>query len=53
VDRAAATDWLLEHVGPGDVVLLKASHAVGLSAVAQDLLTDPRHHTDPSEGSDR
>ncbi|MGA8210644.1 MAG: UDP-N-acetylmuramoyl-tripeptide--D-alanyl-D-alanine ligase [Nocardioidaceae bacterium] len=37
-DAAAATRWLAEHVGPGDVVLFKASNAVQLSRVAQALL---------------
>jgi UDP-N-acetylmuramoyl-tripeptide--D-alanyl-D-alanine ligase len=49
-DNEAATAWLREHLREGDVVLFKASNAVGLSTVAQQILTDQQ--TDPSEGSD-
>ena len=37
-DRALA--WLREHLGPGDVVLLKASRAAALETVAEALLSD-------------
>ncbi|WP_182526159.1 UDP-N-acetylmuramoyl-tripeptide--D-alanyl-D-alanine ligase [Nocardioides dongkuii] len=33
-DNAAAVDWLREHVGPGDAVLLKASRGARLDEVA-------------------
>jgi len=34
-DAAAAEAWLAEHLRPGDVVLFKASNAVGLSRLAE------------------
>jgi UDP-N-acetylmuramoyl-tripeptide--D-alanyl-D-alanine ligase len=58
-DNTAATAWLRGHLREGDVVLLKASNAVGLSAVAQQILTDQPsdqssdHQTHGSEGSRR
>ncbi len=39
-DTDEATAWLRAHVGPGDVVLFKASNAVRLSRVAAALLAD-------------
>jgi len=38
LDRAAAARLLAEVVGPGDVVLVKASRSYGLEALAADLL---------------
>jgi UDP-N-acetylmuramoyl-tripeptide--D-alanyl-D-alanine ligase len=40
-DAAAAIELLRGQVGAGDVVLVKASRAVGLEAVAQALLEEP------------
>jgi UDP-N-acetylmuramoyl-tripeptide--D-alanyl-D-alanine ligase len=39
-DRAAARRLLAEVVGPGDVVLVKASRSYGLEELAADLLAD-------------
>jgi len=39
-DTAAALAWLGEHVAPGDVVLFKASNAVGLQRVAEQFLAN-------------
>jgi UDP-N-acetylmuramoyl-tripeptide--D-alanyl-D-alanine ligase len=39
-DKAAATDYVQAEVRPGDVVLVKASRAVGLETVATALLPD-------------
>ena len=36
-DLAAAAAWVRDQVGPGDVVLLKASHGVALYEVAKEL----------------
>jgi len=57
-DNAAASDWLRGHLRPGDVVLFKASNAVGLSAVARQTLTSDPHdrhdqQTDPREDTER
>ena len=41
-DRAAARRLLAEVVGPGDVVLVKASRSYGLEELAADLLADGR-----------
>jgi UDP-N-acetylmuramoyl-tripeptide--D-alanyl-D-alanine ligase len=46
-DNDAALAWLREHLRPGDVVILKASNAAGLSLVADRLLTEP---PDPEGG---
>jgi UDP-N-acetylmuramoyl-tripeptide--D-alanyl-D-alanine ligase len=40
-DAAAAREYLTAEVGPGDVVLVKASRAAGLEAVADVLLAQP------------
>lgn len=40
-DVAAAVDLLRDEVAPGDVVLVKASRAVGLERVAAALLEGP------------
>jgi UDP-N-acetylmuramoyl-tripeptide--D-alanyl-D-alanine ligase len=39
-DNDQALAWLREHLGPGDVVLLKASRAAALEVVAEALLAD-------------
>ena len=39
-DNDAALRWLKEHLGPGDVVLFKASNAAQLSRVARAVLAD-------------
>ncbi|MBW3657257.1 MAG: UDP-N-acetylmuramoyl-tripeptide--D-alanyl-D-alanine ligase [Actinobacteria bacterium] len=44
-DAAAASALLAGDVGPGDVVLVKASRVGGLEAVADDLLADGRSGT--------
>jgi UDP-N-acetylmuramoyl-tripeptide--D-alanyl-D-alanine ligase len=36
-DRDAAVEWVRAVVGPGDVVLVKASHGIGLHQVARAL----------------
>jgi len=40
-DAGAATDYLRGRLGPGDVVLVKASRAAGLERVAAALVADP------------
>jgi UDP-N-acetylmuramoyl-tripeptide--D-alanyl-D-alanine ligase len=56
-DNDAATQWLHEHLVPGDVVLFKASNSVGLSRVAQAVLEqapdDRAGHPAASEESSR
>ena len=47
-DNESATGWLLERLGPGDVVLFKASNAVGLSQVAERVLAQHGPATDPA-----
>ena len=42
-DIAAALDLLRAELGPGDVVLVKASNAVGLGVLAESLATDGDH----------
>jgi UDP-N-acetylmuramyl pentapeptide synthase len=37
-DRAAAADWVRATAGPGDRVLVKASHGVALYELVEDLL---------------
>ncbi len=39
-DNDEALAWLREHLGPGDVVLFKASRAAGLERVAEAVLAD-------------
>jgi UDP-N-acetylmuramoyl-tripeptide--D-alanyl-D-alanine ligase len=39
-DREAARELLAGELGPGDVVLVKASRAYGLEQLAADLLAD-------------
>ena len=39
-DNDAAAAWLHEHLGPGDVVLFKASNAAQLGRVAEAVLAD-------------
>jgi len=45
-DPSAASQLLLDHVEPGDVVLVKASRAVGLELVAEELLRGQRQTGD-------
>jgi UDP-N-acetylmuramoyl-tripeptide--D-alanyl-D-alanine ligase len=47
-DNDAALAWLQEHLGPGDVVLFKASNAAQLGRVAEAVLAD----VDRSGGSE-
>ncbi|MFA7265593.1 MAG: UDP-N-acetylmuramoyl-tripeptide--D-alanyl-D-alanine ligase [Candidatus Nanopelagicales bacterium] len=49
-DLADARDYLAEHVGPGDVVLVKASRAGGLEVLATDLIADHGGPRDESAG---
>jgi UDP-N-acetylmuramoyl-tripeptide--D-alanyl-D-alanine ligase len=49
-DTDAAIDWLRRNLGPGDVVLFKASNAVQLSRAAQAVLADGPAHGLAAEG---
>jgi len=40
-DREGALEWARDQAGPGDVVLVKASHGVHLESVVAGLLEDP------------
>ncbi|MGH3425183.1 MAG: glutamate ligase domain-containing protein, partial [Nocardioidaceae bacterium] len=51
-DTEGAIDWAHQHLGPGDIVLVKASRASGLERVASALLEPGGHNASGTRSGD-